>query len=49
MTADGRSLIGLSREDGGVFGWRVAANGQINRRVRLTSLAAPMSVATKSL
>jgi 6-phosphogluconolactonase len=48
MTADGASLIGLSREDGGVFGWRVA-NGQISRRVRLTSLAAPMSVAAKSL
>jgi 6-phosphogluconolactonase (cycloisomerase 2 family) len=48
MTADGRSLIGLSREEGGVFGWRVA-NGQISRRVRLTSLAAPMSVAAKSL
>jgi 6-phosphogluconolactonase (cycloisomerase 2 family) len=48
MTADGTSLIGLSREDGGVFGWRVA-NGQISRRVRLTSLAAPMSVAAKLL
>jgi 6-phosphogluconolactonase (cycloisomerase 2 family) len=48
MTGDGTSLIGLSREDGGVFGWRVA-NGQISRRVRLTSLAAPMSVAAKSL
>jgi hypothetical protein len=48
MTADGTSLIGLSREDGRVFGWRVA-NGQISRRVRLSSLAAPMSVAAKSL
>jgi 6-phosphogluconolactonase (cycloisomerase 2 family) len=48
MTADGRSLLGLSREDGGVFGWRVAS-GRVNRGVRLTNLAAPMSVATKSL
>jgi 6-phosphogluconolactonase (cycloisomerase 2 family) len=48
MTADGRSLLGLSREDGGVFGWRVA-NGQMSRGVRLTSLAAPMSMAAKSL
>jgi 6-phosphogluconolactonase len=48
MTADGTSLIGLSREDGGVSGWCVA-NGQISRRVRLASLAAPMSVAAKSL
>jgi 6-phosphogluconolactonase (cycloisomerase 2 family) len=48
MTADGTSLIGLSREDGGVFGWRVA-NGKISRGVQLTSVAAPMSVAAKSL
>jgi hypothetical protein len=31
-----------------VFCWRVA-NGQVTRYVHLTSLAAPMSVATKSL
>jgi 6-phosphogluconolactonase (cycloisomerase 2 family) len=48
MTADGKSLLGLSREDGVVFGWGVA-NGQISRGVRLTSLAAPMSMAVKSL
>lgn len=48
MTADGTNLIGLSREDGGVFGWRVE-NGQISRGVQLTSLAGPMSVAAKSL
>ena len=48
MTADGKSLLGLSRKDSGVFGWRVA-NGQLSRGVRLTRLAAPMSVATKSL
>jgi len=48
ITADGKSLLGLSREDGGVFGWRVA-NGQISRGVQLTSLAAPMSMAAKSL
>jgi 6-phosphogluconolactonase (cycloisomerase 2 family) len=48
MTADGTSLMGLSREDGGVFGWRVA-NGKISRGLRLTSLAAPMSLAAKSL
>jgi 6-phosphogluconolactonase len=48
MTADGKSLLGLSREDGGVFGWRVA-NGQISQGVQLTSLTAPMSMATKSL
>jgi 6-phosphogluconolactonase len=48
MTADGESLLGLSREDGGVFGWRVA-NGQLGRAVRLTNVAAPMSVAVKSL
>ena len=36
MTADGKSLLGLSREDGGVFGWRVA-NGQLSRGVRLAS------------
>jgi len=48
ITADGKSLLGLSREDGGVFGWRVA-NGQISRGVQLTSLTAPMSLAAKSL
>jgi 6-phosphogluconolactonase (cycloisomerase 2 family) len=48
MTADGKSLLGLSREDGGVFGWRVG-NGQISRGVRLASVAAPMSMAVKSL
>jgi 6-phosphogluconolactonase len=48
MTADGKSLLGLSREDGGVFGWRVA-NGQISRAVQLATLAAPMSMAAKSL
>jgi 6-phosphogluconolactonase len=48
MTADGGSLLGLSREHGGVFGWRVA-NGQISRGVRLASLEAPMSMAAKSL
>jgi hypothetical protein len=48
MTADGKSLLGLSRDDGGVFGWRVA-KGQISRGVRLISLAAPMSIAVKSL
>jgi 6-phosphogluconolactonase (cycloisomerase 2 family) len=48
MTADGGSLLGLSREHGGVFGWRVA-NGQISRGVRLASLEAPMSIAAKSL
>jgi 6-phosphogluconolactonase len=47
MTADGGSLLGLSREHGGVFGWRIA-NGQISQGVQLTSLAAPMSLATKS-
>jgi 6-phosphogluconolactonase len=47
MTADGGNLLGLSREHGGVFGWRVA-NGQISRGVQLTSLAAPMSLATKA-
>jgi 6-phosphogluconolactonase len=48
MTADGKSLLGLSRDVGGVFSWRVA-NGQISRGVQLTSLATPMSMATKSL
>jgi 6-phosphogluconolactonase len=48
MTADGGSLLGLSREHGGVFGWSVA-NGQISRGVRLASLEAPMSMAAKSL
>jgi 6-phosphogluconolactonase len=48
MTADGKSLFGLSREEGGVFGWRVG-NGKISRGVRLASVAAPMSVAMKSL
>jgi 6-phosphogluconolactonase (cycloisomerase 2 family) len=48
MAADGKSLLGLSREEGAVFCWRVA-NGQVTRYVHLTSLAAPMSVATKSL
>ena len=48
MTADGKSLLGLSRDDGGVFGWSVA-NGQISGGVRLTSLASPMSMAAKSL
>jgi 6-phosphogluconolactonase len=48
MTADGKNLLALSREDGGVFSWRVA-NGQISLGVQLTSLAAPMSMAAKSL
>jgi 6-phosphogluconolactonase (cycloisomerase 2 family) len=48
MTADGGSLLGLSREHGGVFGWRVA-NGQMSRGVQLVSLEAPMSIAAKSL
>ena len=48
MTADGRSLLGLSRDDGGVFGWRVA-DGRISRGVRLMSLAVPMSIAVKLL
>ena len=48
ITADGKSLLGLSRDDGGVFGWCVA-NGRIERGVQLTSLAAPMSMAAKSL
>jgi 6-phosphogluconolactonase len=48
MAADGKSLLGLSREDCGVFGWCVA-NGQISGGVRLASLAAPMSMAVKSL
>jgi 6-phosphogluconolactonase (cycloisomerase 2 family) len=48
ITADGKSLLGLSREDGGVFGWRVA-NGQISRGEQLATLAAPMSMAAKSL
>jgi 6-phosphogluconolactonase len=48
MTADGKSLLGLSREDRGVFGWRVA-NGQISLGVKLTGLAAPLSIAAKSL
>lgn len=48
ITGDGKSLLGISREDGGVFGWRVG-NGQISRGVRLASVAAPMSMAMKSL
>ena len=48
ITADGKSLLGLSRGDGGVFGWRVA-NGRISQGVQLTSLAAPMSMAAKAL
>jgi 6-phosphogluconolactonase (cycloisomerase 2 family) len=48
MTADGKSLLGLSREDSGVFGWHVA-NGQISAGVKLTSLTAPLSIAAKSL
>jgi 6-phosphogluconolactonase len=48
ITADGKNLLGLSREDGGVFGWRIA-DAQISRGVQLTSLAAPMSLAAKSL
>jgi 6-phosphogluconolactonase len=48
ITADGKSLLGLSREDGGVFGWCVM-NGRISQGVQLTSLAAPMSMAAKSL
>src|SRR5437879_10804182 len=48
ITGDGKSLLGISREDGGVFGWRVG-NGQISRGVRLASVNAPMSIAMKSL
>jgi 6-phosphogluconolactonase len=48
MTADGKSLLGLSREDGGVFGWSIA-NGRMSQGARLTHLAAPMSMAAKSL
>jgi 6-phosphogluconolactonase len=45
MTSDGKNLLGLSREESGVFGWRIA-NRQLRRGVQLTSLARPMSVAT---
>jgi 6-phosphogluconolactonase (cycloisomerase 2 family) len=48
MTPDGKSLLGLSREDGGVFGWDVR-NGQIDLGVQLASLEAPVSMALKSL
>ena len=48
MTADGKSLLGLSRAEGAVFGWRIG-NGQISRDVQLTDLTAPLSIATKSL
>jgi 6-phosphogluconolactonase len=48
ITADGKNLLGLSRGDGGVFGWRVA-NGRIGQGVLLTNLAAPMSMAAKAL
>jgi 6-phosphogluconolactonase (cycloisomerase 2 family) len=48
MAADGKSLFGLSREDGGVFGWRLA-NGQISKGEPLAKLAAPLSLAAKSL
>lgn len=48
MTADGTCLLGIGREDSGVFGWRVG-KGQISRGVRLAGVAAPLSMATKSL
>ncbi|MCU1250102.1 MAG: hypothetical protein JWQ49_3131 [Edaphobacter sp.] len=48
MTTDGKALLGLTREDGGVFGWRIG-DGQISRAVRLASVAAPLSMAVKSL
>jgi 6-phosphogluconolactonase (cycloisomerase 2 family) len=48
ITGDGTRLLGISREDGGVFCWRVRS-GQISRGVRLASVAAPMSMAMKSL
>jgi 6-phosphogluconolactonase len=49
MTADGKTLLGLSRKNGGgVFGWRVA-DGRISRGVQLASLAAPISMTAKSL
>ena len=48
ITPDGKSLLGLSREGGGVFGWNVVS-GQIRPGVRLASLEAPMSMAAKSL
>jgi hypothetical protein len=48
MAADGKSLFGLSREHGGVFGWRLA-NGQISKGEPLAKLAAPLSLAAKSL
>jgi 6-phosphogluconolactonase len=48
MTADGSRLVGLGREDGGIFGWRVW-NGQISRGVQLAEVAAPLSMAIKSL
>jgi 6-phosphogluconolactonase (cycloisomerase 2 family) len=48
MTADGENVLGLSREEGAVFGWRVA-NGKVSRGAHLTRLASPMSVVVKSL
>jgi 6-phosphogluconolactonase len=48
ITGDGTRLLGISLEDGGVFGWRLG-NGQIGRGVRLASVAAPMSMAMKLL
>jgi hypothetical protein len=48
MNADGKSLLGLSREDSAVFGWHVA-NGQISVGLKLAGLTAPLSIAAKSL
>jgi 6-phosphogluconolactonase len=48
VAADGKTLFGLSREDGGVFGWRLG-DGQISKAEQLAGLAAPMSLAAKSL
>jgi 6-phosphogluconolactonase len=48
MTPDGALLLGLSRRDQGVFGWRVA-NGRLDQPIQLAGLAAPMSLAVKSL
>lgn len=48
VTSDGESLLGLSRKQGGIFGWRLA-NGRLGQAERLASLTAPISIAVKSL
>jgi len=48
VTSDGKTLVGWSREAGGIFAWPIAT-GRIGRGVQLANVTAPLSMVVKSL